>query len=239
MALPGTPELPEVLADPVVGYIAERVYDKEPRSSFSFNCGEFLGGIHDQSDNGSITLFAGEVPLLIDSGAANDPEEGSPSSSYGHNLVLIDGRGQIPSGKGVGCTGRIVHAERHPQATVITADLTAAYTARGYNLVHHAIRHCVFAKRPFAYLLVVDDFCRPRGERAVFEQLFHTPPSPSPRAWMVSCTCVSTSRARPIRLRFARSMRAWSWRRGPSNSTTRCSSASIPSGACAGPAATW
>jgi Heparinase II/III-like protein len=167
-------ELPETLADPVVGYFAERVYD-EPRSSFSFNCGEFLGGIHDQSDNGSVTLFAGDVPLLIDSGAANDPVEGSPSSSHGHNVVLIDGRGQVPSGGGVGCTGRIVHAEQHPWATVITADLTAAYAARGYNPVHHAIRHCVFGKRPFTYLLIVDDFSRPRGERAVFEQLFHTP----------------------------------------------------------------
>jgi hypothetical protein len=167
-------ELPELLADPVVGYFAERVYD-EPRSSFSFNCGEFLGGIHDQSDNGSVTLFAGDLPLLIDSGAANDPVEGSPSSSHGHNIVLIDGRGQVPSGGGVGCTGRIVHAEQHPWATVITADLTAAYAARGYNPVHHAIRHCVFGKRPFTYLLIVDDFSRPRGERAVFEQLFHTP----------------------------------------------------------------
>ena len=169
------PALPEVLADPVVGYLAERVYE-EPRSSFSFNCGEFLGGIHDQSDNGSITLFAGEVPLVIDSGAANDPVEGSPSSSHGHSVVLVDGRGQVPSGKGAGCTGRILHAERDARVTVISADLTAAYAARGHNPVRHAIRHCVFGKRPFTYLLVVDDFSRPRGERAVFEQTFHTPP---------------------------------------------------------------
>jgi Heparinase II/III-like protein len=167
--------LPEVLADEVVGYLAERVYD-EPRSGFSFNCGEFIGGIHDQSDNGSITLFAGDAPLLIDSGAANEPVEGSPSSSHGHCLVLIDGRGQVPSGRGVGCTGRIVQAERHTQATVLTADLTDSYAARGYNPVKHAIRHCVFGKRPFTYLLVVDDFSRPRGERAAFEQIFHTPP---------------------------------------------------------------
>jgi hypothetical protein len=169
------PLLPQVLADPVVGYFAERVYE-EPRSSFSFNCGEFLGGIHDQSDNGSITLFAGEVPLLVDSGAANDPVEGSPSSSHGHSLVLIDARGQIPSGRGVGCSGRIVQLERDTRATVISADLTAAYAARGYNPVSHAIRHCVFVKHPFTYLLVVDDFSRPRGKRAVFEQIFHTPP---------------------------------------------------------------
>jgi SAM-dependent methyltransferase len=172
----GAIDLPEVLDDAVVGYIAERVRDA-PRSGFSFNCGEFLGGIHDQSDNGSITLFAEDVPLLIDSGAANQPVEGSSSSSHGHSLVLIDGRGQLPSGGGAGCSGKIVRAERHPQATVITADLTTAYALRGYNPVRHAIRHCVFGKRPFTYLLVIDDFSRPRGERATFEQLFHTPPA--------------------------------------------------------------
>jgi hypothetical protein len=169
------PVLPEVLADPVVGYIAERVYD-EPGSGFSFNCGEYLGGIHDQSDNGSVTLFAGNVPLLIDSGAGNRPAEGSSNSTHGHNLVLIDGRGQLPSGWGAGCTGRIVQAERHTWATVITGDLATAYATQGYNPIAHAIRHCVFGKRPFTYLLVVDDFSRPGGERAVFEQLFHTPP---------------------------------------------------------------
>jgi hypothetical protein len=187
------PSLPEVLADPVVGYLAERVYE-EPRSGFSFNCGEFLGGIHDQSDNGSITLFAGDVPLLIDSGAANEPVEGSPSSSHGHSLVLIDGRGQVPSGKGVGCSGKIVQAERGAWATTITADLTASYAARGYNPVHHVVRHCVFGKRPFTYLLVIDDCSRPRGERAVFDQLFHTP---------AALDCRTVDRGVQLRVEFA------------------------------------
>ncbi|HEY7951609.1 MAG TPA: heparinase II/III family protein [Solirubrobacteraceae bacterium] len=166
--------LPEVLADPVVGYLAERIRTR-PWSGFSLNCGPFIGGIHDQSDNGSLTLFAGHVPLLIDSGAANDPVEGSPSSSHGHNLVLIDGRGQLPSGGGAGCTGAILHAERSAAATVVSADMTASYCARHYNPVAHALRHCLYGKHPFTYLLVVDDFARPRGEAAVFDQLFHTP----------------------------------------------------------------
>jgi SAM-dependent methyltransferase len=168
-------ELPEMLADPVVGYIAERVREA-PSSGFSLNCGEYLGGIHDQSDNGSVTLFAGKVPVLIDSGAANDPVEGSASSSHGHNVVLIDGRGQFPAGGGAGCTGRIAHAESHALATVLTMDLTAAYDARGHNPVARAIRHCVFGKRPFSYLLIVDDFSRPGSQEAVYEQIFHTPP---------------------------------------------------------------
>jgi SAM-dependent methyltransferase len=171
----GVLELPEVLADRRVGYLAERVREA-PHGGFSFNCGEFIGGIHDQSDNGSVTLFAGDVPLLIDSAAANNPVEGSASSSHGHNLVLIDERGQFPSGKGAGCTADIVGAKRHRQATVITANLTASYAMRGYNPVRHAIRHCVFGKHPFTYLLIVDDFARPAEQQAAFEQLFHTPP---------------------------------------------------------------
>jgi SAM-dependent methyltransferase len=169
-------DLPEVVADPVVGYIAERVHER-PRSGFSLNCGEYIGAIHDQSDNGSVTLFAGDVPLLIDSGAANDPVEGSASSSHGHNVVLIDGRGQFPAGAGAGCSGRVVGAERHPLATVLTVDLEAAYNVRDHNPVQRAIRHCVFGKRPFPYLLIVDDFARPDGQEAIYEQLFHTPPT--------------------------------------------------------------
>ncbi len=130
-------ELPEVLADPVVGYVSERVR-RRPWSGFSMNCGEYIGGIHDQSDNGSVTLLAGRVPLLIDSGAANDPVEGSPSSSRGHNVVLIDERGQLPSGGGAGCTGTIVSAVRGAAASVVSVDMTASYGARRYNPVRHA-----------------------------------------------------------------------------------------------------
>jgi hypothetical protein len=168
--------LPEVLADGVVGYVAERVR-RRPWSGFSLNCGEYIGGIHDQSDNGSVTLLAGRVPLLIDSGAANDPVEGSPSSSHGHNIVLVDGRGQLPSGGGAGCTGTILRARRDAAASVLSADMTASYCARRHNPVDHALRHCVYGKHPFTYLLVVDDFARPRGEAATFDQLFHTPMS--------------------------------------------------------------
>jgi|GEM_PF-4961837 len=178
-APPATPSqvtLPEVLADPVVGYVAERVRTR-PWSGFSLNCGEFIGGIHDQSDNGSVTLFAGKVPLLIDAGAANDPVEGSPSSSHGHNVVLIDGRGQLPAGGGAGCTGTIVQAQRGDTVSTVSVDMTASYCARRYNPVAHALRHCVYGKHPFVYLLAIDDFARPDGEAASFDQLFHTPPA--------------------------------------------------------------
>jgi hypothetical protein len=59
---------------------------------------------------------------------------------------------------------------------VITADLAASYGAQGYNPVRHAIRHCVFGKRPFTYLLIIDDISVAQREQAALEQLFHTPP---------------------------------------------------------------
>jgi hypothetical protein len=167
--------VPDLLVDEDVGYVAERVR-VGVTSGFSFNCGRFFGGIHDQSDNGSVTFFAHDVPLLIDSGAANDPVEGSRSSSFGHNMFVIDDRGQLPSGKGIGVSGRIVRAESSPGATVITADLRKSYNADGYNPVAHAVRHCVYGKRPFPYLLLVDDVARDAGAPATVEQLFHTPP---------------------------------------------------------------
>jgi hypothetical protein len=172
----GAVDLPEVLTDHAVGYVAER-FREAPASGFSLNCGEYIGGIHDQADNGSVTLSAGNVPLLIDSSTANNPVEGSPSSSRGHNVVLSDGRGQLPSGGGWGCSGAILDIERSRETTVLTADIAASYAARGYNPVEHAVRHCVFAKHPFTYMLLVDDFSRPGGQEATFEQLFHTPPA--------------------------------------------------------------
>jgi len=177
---PGEPApdtaLPRVLADPDAGYLAERVRDGV-RGGFSLTCGTFHPGIHGQSDNGSVTLFAGDLPVLIDSGAANDPTEGSVSSSHGHNVVLVDHRGQRPAGRGKGVSGTIVRVTRSRVATVSTCDLAPSYRASDYNPVAHAVRHCLYVKQPFPYLLVVDDVARPGGRPATFEQLFHTPPA--------------------------------------------------------------
>jgi len=166
-----------LLADDQVGFITERVRDDQP-SGFSFNCGQYIGGIHDQADNGSFTFFAGGVPLVIDSGAANQPVEGSPGSSVGHNLLLVDGRGQMPCGGGFGVSAQILDARRDDDVTVITADLIDSYNVRGYNPLGHAVRHVAYIKRPFPYLLVIDDTALPDAREATFEQLFHTP-SPS------------------------------------------------------------
>ncbi|NOY80344.1 MAG: hypothetical protein GXP31_04985 [Kiritimatiellaeota bacterium] len=49
---------------------------------------------HDQADKGTFTLSAYGADLAIDSGYGNDGDPGKSSSSFAHNVVLIDGRGQ-------------------------------------------------------------------------------------------------------------------------------------------------
>lgn len=92
---------------PDVGYA--RDWTDQQTTGFLFNCGRFIGSIHDQSDNNSFTFFAEGVPLILDAGACNLPEDGNASSSLGHSCVLIDGRGQAPSGRGQGVSGTIAY----------------------------------------------------------------------------------------------------------------------------------
>jgi hypothetical protein len=170
------PVAPDVLADPDIGYLAERVHTGRS-SGFSLSCGRRQRGLHGQSDAGSVTFDAYDLPILIDSGSANDPTEGSRSSSRAHNLVLIDGRGQLPSGRGQVVSGTIVQACRGAVATSVTCDLAQAYDADHYNHVRHAVRHCLYVRAPIPYLLVVDDIARPRRLPSTFEQVFQTPPA--------------------------------------------------------------
>lgn len=168
-APPDAPDLPELMVDGDVGY----VWESHARGrGFALNCGRFRGGLHDQSDNGHVTLWD-RVPLLLDSGAANDPVEGSASSSAGHNVVLVDGRGQLPAGAGAGASGAILRVETGPAATVVSCDLTPAYRQDAYVDVTRAVRHVVHVKAPVGYLLVVDDVV-PTRRGAFVEQLFHT-----------------------------------------------------------------
>jgi hypothetical protein len=153
------------------GYVRDWVGD----TGFSFTCGEFIGGIWDQSDNNSLTLFAEGVPVLIDSGGfGRGAGEGNPASSYGHNSVIIDGKGQWPAGGGAGVSGEIVHLSRAADHTIVCGDATRSYNAAGYNVVRHAYRWCVFVKGPRPYLLVFDDIEKDDGDHR-FEHLLHVP----------------------------------------------------------------
>jgi len=155
-----------------VGYLREWTPDR--RAGFSFNCGRYVGSIHDQSDNNSFTLFADGVPLVIDAGALNLAEEGSASSSYGHSAVVIDGLGQAPTGGGLGVSGHMEHIAHERGRTVVVGDALDSYAQRGYNPVRKARRWCVFDHERAPYLLVFDDIQKDDRLHG-YEFLFHTP----------------------------------------------------------------
>jgi hypothetical protein len=157
---------------PDVGYVRERLPGSQ--CAFSFNCGEYIGAIHDQSDNNSFTLFADGLPVALDAGAFDYPQEGNASSSYGHNAVIIDGRGQLPAGHGFGVSGGIIHLHRDEDRLIVGGDATRSFNGLGYNEVRRALRWCVFVKRPHPYLLVFDDIEKDDVEHH-YEFLLHTP----------------------------------------------------------------
>ena len=157
---------------PDVGYVRERLPGSQ--CSFSFNCGEYIGAIHDQSDNNSFALFAHGLPVALDAGAFDYPQEGNASSSYGHNAVVIDGRGQLPAGHGYGVSGRIIHLHRDEDRLIVAGDASRSFNSLGYNEVRRALRWCVFVKRPHPYLLVFDDIEKDDAEHD-YEFLLHTP----------------------------------------------------------------
>ncbi len=157
-----------------LGYLNIRDAWSSEATVVTFNCGEYIVGIHDQSDNNSFTLtFQGE-PLVIDSGAANDTKENSASSSLGHNLVLIDGKGERFSGGGNGVSGKIIEQESSEIFDYIAGDGTPSYNLQNYNPVNFAIRHLYFAKKPFPYVVTFDDI--QKNETAhLYEYLLHIP----------------------------------------------------------------
>jgi hypothetical protein len=140
----------------------------------SFSCGSFAG-FHDHSDRGSFTWFAERQWLIIDSGADNRREEGSAAQSIAHNTILIDGRGQALSGNGHGVNGQIVDFQTCPVWDYIAGDIAEAYLKDGYNPVAFAVRHFLFVKNPFSYVLIWDEFQKPDRLDHQWEFLVHTP----------------------------------------------------------------
>jgi hypothetical protein len=162
---------------PTIGYVSARDQWGDRASVFTFNCGEFPKAGHDQSDNNSFTFIGGGVPLVIDAGMANDREEGSPSSSWGHNLVFIDGRAQHVAGEGAGVSGELLVAVDAGDHVAVVGDAKPSYNRRKWNTVRHAVRSAVFVREPIPYVVTYDDI--EKDDRAVheFEYFVHVPAS--------------------------------------------------------------
>jgi hypothetical protein len=152
------------------------VHDRRGAESsvFTFNSGPFLGHVHDQADNNSFTFIARGNPIVLDSGSANRATEDSPSSSVGHNTVLIDGRGEHVAGEWQGVSGSIVSLSRTDDAVAVVGDASESYGLDEYNPVLWARRSAMFVLRPVPYLVTFDDIAKDGGTHH-YEHLLHLP----------------------------------------------------------------
>ena len=159
---------------PEVGYVATRTGWDRGASVFTFNSGPLIGVVHDHADNNAFTYIARGAPLALDSGSANDPTPGSPSTAAGHNGVFVDGRGEATAGGGAGVSGRILAVAVSDDAVGVVGDATESYTAGGHLPLRRAHRHALFVRRPVPYLVTFDDLDVDDREHR-FEYTVHVP----------------------------------------------------------------
>ena len=89
---------------------------------FSFRSGKFMGG-HAHEDQNNFTLWGYGTAFATDNGPLAPAKD-----TEGHNLVLIDGRGQHNAGGSVGTDGIIREHILSSFADYVFGDATSAYT---------------------------------------------------------------------------------------------------------------
>ena len=137
---------------------------------FSTEAGAYVPTTHNQADKGHFTLYAYGKRFAIDPGYANDRTfADSRGHTSSHNCVLIDGKGQAPSGCGDGTSGEIKSFFNDDLTGYALVDATKAYqrSDKGHEIgagAKKALRHNLFVK-PYdgapAYAVVFDDMEMP------------------------------------------------------------------------------
>ncbi len=89
---------------------------------FSFRSGKFMGG-HAHEDQNSFTLWGYGTGFAVDNGPLAPAKD-----TEGHNLVLIDGKGQHNAGGSVGTDGIMREHIMSSFADYLFGDATSAYT---------------------------------------------------------------------------------------------------------------
>jgi hypothetical protein len=142
---------------------------------FSVESGPFHRVTHNVADKGHFTLYG------LGYRWATDPGMRRPLTEF-HNCILINGKGQMPSGSGLGTNGRLIRWHDQADFGYALLDSTEAYNqniadqrheqsqwwldrgtpreAQKRQLVRHVYRHTLFIKpngeRP-AYVIIFDD----------------------------------------------------------------------------------
>jgi len=126
----------------------------------AFECGTRVPGTHGQSDVGHFLIYAKGRRLAADTGYSNEAVEGSPHQSVGHNLVLVDGKGEVVTGNGQVTEGKLVQWEQRKTLVWARADLAGAFAQKGYNPLAVAQRCFVVLTGPDPYVVVADAFVK-------------------------------------------------------------------------------
>jgi len=140
---------------------------------------------HDQADKGSFTLYGYGADLAIDSGYGNDGEALKSGSSFAHNMVLINGRGQPMSWHNQS-SGKITGFHHSALLDWIRVDALDAWNFQlnaamekqpAAEPVEKANRSFIFVRKSETsppYLVVMDDI-RKDGKPADYSWLWHIP----------------------------------------------------------------
>lgn len=147
--------------------------------------GPYAAG-HDQSDKGTFNLFGYGADLAIDSGYGNDGDPLKSGSSFAHNVVLIDGKGQ-PMRHHNQSSGYVSGFRHGPAADWVRVDARDAWGIRYLGdyvpertwPVERAERQFVFVRPAEGvppYLVVLDDIQKDERTRDYTWQ-WHIPAS--------------------------------------------------------------
>lgn len=131
----------------------------------AFDCGKRVPGCHGQSDVGHFLIYAKGRCLAADTGYSNEAQEGKPHQSIGHNLVLIDGKGEVLTGDGQVTEGRLVQWEEKPTLVWAQGDLTGAFAHKNYNPMAVAMRCFIVITGSDPYVVVADAFVKDARDR--------------------------------------------------------------------------
>ncbi len=142
---------------------------------------------HDQSDKGTFTLRAYNADLVIDSGYGNDGFNEKSGSSFAHNIVIIDGKGQ-PLSWHNNSNGEITGYTHNDVFDWIRTDAKGAWNYRFSNWseetigmeVEKADRHYLFVRGKGGeippYLITYDDFRKKDGLPHEYTWQWHISP---------------------------------------------------------------
>lgn len=169
---------------------------------FSIEAGKYYPVTHNQADKGHFTLYGMGYRWAADPGYGNNRTAGGRSQSDGHNLVLVNGKGQALSGAGLGTNGNMIRWYSDDKYGYSLADCTEAYnkTIAAENhessdwwkkigqdgdedsalkpAVEYSYRHSIFMKpyedRP-AYVVIFDDIKTPQEKNSYTWQMITWP----------------------------------------------------------------